>query len=751
MSFLLRFGPLRPYLTLIALFIVTLVLGFGIRQLQVRNSFAGELPPSDPINQQLDRVKAQFGERSVVLIGLETDNIYTTATAEKIIQLSTALQDVPYVLADEVLSLATVQNVRQREWGLSTQSFLEEIPTTPAAWQQLRTDVNANAIVRDKLASTDGTLAVIAAALADDFEGGVVYDSLQVLTANLPGPERIHLSGAPLLVEDVQRGISGDSRRFIAIALVLIFIGFFGCFRRLGGVLLPVSMVILSIVWTMGAMGYLGLPVTVVSNALPVIMVAVASSYGIHFMHAYYSLSGSFASQKERAFAVLDKIGKPILITGVTSALGSLSLIIFKVTSLREFCFIGGLGFFFATLICLTYLPALCSLLKAPRPFAQQPNRLQLWLAQLTVSARKNRRVVLGTYLLLLPICLYLSSQIIVGDDYIKFFPQGHSGRVAAETFNDKLAGVRVLDVMVDATAYGDLKSANFYTDLSRFQTHLAQQDGVGSVHSYLNVIDHLRTEMDAENTNPLTSEGIAQYLMLHEMSATPGEVFALRTDDYQYAKLQVFLQSSNPEDHEALYEQLLADQAQFFSADDVLTFGGDVMQRIALGSYIVQGKIQNILLALLIVCLCCLLIFRAWRKALLTLVPITASLIMVFGLMGLIGIRLGISTALLTAMIVGIGIDFAVHYLVAFFGQSTSADEAIRRTSTQTGRAITYDAVSNILGFSVLSFSGFLPVQHFGWLLAFSMLLIFVNTLVLYPVLLGRKAKQEQKKLAVA
>jgi predicted RND superfamily exporter protein len=223
--------------------------------------------------------------------------------------------------------------------------------------------------------------------------------------------------------------------------------------------------------------------------------------------------------------------------------------------------------------------------------------------------------------------------------------------------------------------------------------------------------------------------------------------VFALRTEDDRKARVQVFLKSSDPEIHQALYEQISGAGDRFFkNGKDALLFGGDVMHRIALGTYIVQGKVQNILLALLIVFLSCLLIFRSLYKSLLTLLPIGVSLLLVFGMMGMIGIRLGISTSLLTAMIVGIGVDFAVHYLVGYFRdrKTMAPGAALEHSSLHTGQAITYDAASNIAGFSVLSLSGFLPVQHFGWLLAFSMLLIFVNTLLLYPVLLHQPAPQD-------
>lgn len=503
-------------------------------------------------------------------------------------------------------------------------------------------------------------------------------------------------------------------------------------------------MVIMSIIWTMGAMGYLGLPVTVVSNALPVIMVAVASSYGIHFMNTYYQLANQYGNSNELVKATVIQVGTPIFLTGITSALGSASLLIFKITSLREFGIIGAIGFLLATIICLTLLPALCSLTRIPKTNSNPDNIAVRYLTHLTQFAQKHKHQVAFGYILFIPLFLYFSSKINIGDDYLKFFPSSHKGRIAAEKFNEKLSGVRVMDLVVDTGTPEGIKDADFYENFKAFDNWLDNEEQIGSTYSYLDVIEHLADKVNQGNVNPISPSEIAQYLMLHEMSATPGEVFSLRTEDYSQAKIQVFLKSSDPEDHKQLYEKIQLQKSTFFPQEDIsFSFGGDVMQRISLGSYIVKGKIQNIILAILIVFSVCFLIFKSFKKALLTILPIGISLIMVFGIMAMIGIRLGISTSLLTAMIVGIGIDFSIHYLYSYYKnlKKQKANTALLQTSQYTGRAIAYDAVSNIVGFSVLSFSGFLPVQHFGWLLAFSMVLIFLNTMLIFPAILSEKS----------
>jgi len=710
-----------------------------MRSLFQKNSFDGELPTDDPINKNIDAVKAVFGDRSMVMIGLEKETIYSKTAAENIIQLTEALKEVPYVLVDEVKSLATLENISNRDWGLTSEGFLDPIPNSPEAWTQLKKDIAQNEMISGSLVSEDGTLTVIAAPLDDGFVGGEVYDALLAIKNDFAAAGKIHITGAPILVEDVQRGISGDSRRFIPIAIVLIFIGFFLCFRTAAGVLLPVTMVLMSIVWTMGTMGYLGLPITVVSNALPVIMIAVASSYGIHYMHALYQLADQYDSMEELVEATLNKIASPILITGVTSSLGSLSLLIFKIQSLKEFGIIGAFGFAYATFICLFLLPSLCQFIK--KPTAKQhglKNTIGVFTQRITALTLNYRKPIMVGYLVIAGLAIWQAGNIQVGDNYMKFFPKSHEGRIAGTTFNDKLDGVRVMDIMVDATNYDNIKDEKFYTKLLQFENEIALLESVGGIHSYTKVVEHIGKNLDDDAaTSVLNNEKIAQYLMMYELSATPGEAGMLYDEDYEKVHLQVFLTSSSPEVHQATWERIEGLFAKIFQENDDIKFGGDVMHRISLGKYIVSGKIQNIMLALVILLFTTFLIFRSIKKGIFTIIPILFSLVMIFGFMGMMGMRLGISTSLLTAMIVGIGIDFSVHYLISFYkNQQKGIETALFNTCKNTGNAISYDAISNIIGFSVLSFSGFLPVQHFGWLLAFSMLLIYINTLVIFPIL---------------
>ena len=142
---------------------------------------------------------------------------------------------------------------------------------------------------------------------------------------------------------------------------------------------------------------------------------------------------------------------------------------------------------------------------------------------------------------------------------------------------------------------------------------------------------------------------------------------------------------------------------------------------------------------AILIVLLFCSLIFRGLKMGLIAIVPLVFSTIATLGLMGFLGIPLEMATAIFTAIGVGIGIDFALHFIMRFKEETILLGDkqlATIQTMQTAGRAISFDVLSNVLGFSVLLLSSLQPVQNFGGLVAMMMIAVAVSTLLLICLL---------------
>src|SRR5688572_507979 len=153
----------RPVFALAVVLLATLYVGSGVRFLETLNNQDSELPKSDPIVRTNDRLKAVFGDKAELLIGIEADDIFTPGTLRKVMELSEALKGVEGVIEDEIVSLSAINNIEGSEWGLEVGPVIEEAPETPEAIARLKQTVRANALLDGKLVSTDGTMTVIQA------------------------------------------------------------------------------------------------------------------------------------------------------------------------------------------------------------------------------------------------------------------------------------------------------------------------------------------------------------------------------------------------------------------------------------------------------------------------------------------------------------------------------------------------------------------------------------------------------------
>ena len=120
--------------------------------------------------------------------------------------------------------------------------------------------------------------------------------------------------------------------------------------------LLPLLVILLSIVWTLGLMAYLEFQLNVVTSAIPILLVAVASSYGIHVIHRF---NGETSGGERAIRRVLQRLGPPVILTGITSAIGMLTLLLFRIHSVREFGLFAAAGIFFATVLATVLIPAI--------------------------------------------------------------------------------------------------------------------------------------------------------------------------------------------------------------------------------------------------------------------------------------------------------------------------------------------------------------------------------------------------------
>jgi len=178
----------------------------------------------------------------------------------------------------------------------------------------------------------------------------------------------------------------------------------------------------------------------------------------------------------------------------------------------------------------------------------------------------------------------------------------------------------------------------------------------------------------------------------------------------------------------------------RLFGEDVRVSFAGCSNLCIVADDLIIPGQLRSLAIALVVVGVLLVAGFRSIRLGLLGLAPLLVTITVVFGLMSAFGVMLDAVTALIASMVLGIGIDYSIHFLTRYRearGMSDSASAACAWATEQTGPAIVFNSIAVSVAFSVLLFSSFWPVKHIGWIVAATMVIAALLTLMLVPAAL--------------
>jgi hypothetical protein len=229
----------------------------------------------------------------------------------------------------------------------------------------------------------------------------------------------------------------------------------------------------------------------------------------------------------------------------------------------------------------------------------------------------------------------------------------------------------------------------------------------------------------------------ISQYLLLYS-----GSVDDLINDQLEPDKAQMLLQLNNPSNLAAQkVRKEIYDYSDNFPEDYKLTVSGNAAMALEANNLIVSSQTRSIIISFIIVFLIVAISFRSVIAGLYGIIPLAFSLIINFGLMGHLGIKLDVGTAMVASIAIGIGVDYTIHFLHSYHAERIKEDDlhlVTQKTLTTTGKAIIFNAISVAAGFLVLLFSNFYPLIYLGFLIAVTMCTSSIASLTILPLLLN-------------
>jgi len=315
------------------------------------------------------------------------------------------------------------------------------------------------------------------------------------------------------------------------------------------------------------------------------------------------------------------------------------------------------------------------------------------------------------------------------------YFPHKHPVRKASELINAKFGGSQTISVMIS----GDIKDPEVMNDIDDLTQHLKEQDGVGSVFSISDVVREMSKALyqpgeEGYDKIPGSSEAIAQMFELYNMSGNPDDWKQLM--NFENTKAHILVKLSRP-DNEVI--RTLRDDIKSFTADfpASVTIGGYAIIMADFEQKIIQGQISSLLFAMIAVFILLSVIFRSVRGGLIGSIPLALSIIIQFGVMGLTGVAIDAATALLSSIMIGVGVDFTIQFLWRYNSELQHGfrhQEAIMNTYRTTGRSIVINALIVMAGFSATFISGFLSIRYFGYLVLLSIGSCLLSAMIVIP-----------------
>jgi predicted RND superfamily exporter protein len=302
---------------------------------------------------------------------------------------------------------------------------------------------------------------------------------------------------------------------------------------------------------------------------------------------------------------------------------------------------------------------------------------------------------------------------------------------------NQKLGGLNVVSVVAE----GDIKSPHLMKKIDELEKEIAAMPDIGTTVSIARVMRQMSRALNDKNdpgydTIPATRNAVAQYFELYMMSGDP-EDFE-RQVDFPYRHAQITARITSPSSG-IIKKVVNTVERKIENHPEFTMVGGFSTIFTQLADEVVNGQVTSLLLSLGVVALLVVILFRSWIAGLFSIIPLGLSLILLFGIMGFSGIELNIATALLSSIMVGVGIDYTIHFLWRYKEERKNGLEpvpAVQETLITAGRGIIFNALSVIVGFVVLMISNFHPVNFFGLLVVISISTCLLGALVLLPSL---------------
>jgi len=738
-----------PRSIIASIILFTVFFLWKIPDLNIDPGMRSLVPANHKIVKNMELAEDLFSSNEIVIIAVESENLLSERSLTKFSLLHDSLENMHSV--SRVASIYNQRYIVPDAGGFEIQKLIDKIPSDSIAKINFIETIHASDIIGNLISTDLDIMCFIAQITAStDFDEIAFRDNIYNIISHFEKPEKIYLASSIISSAESIDSVKRDMRTFTPIALGLMILLLILSFRSWTGTFLPLFVVGFSILWTFGLMAWLDISVPIIGGLIPIMLIAIANNYGIHIISHYYEFTkiDQNLSRTEILKRTMKRLGMPIFLAGITTVISFMSLMTHELSKVREIGLLVSFGIAVSFFLSLFLIPAI--LILVPRPtYLGNDNSLEFvnnFLVKWGKFFVRNR----GPFLSILFVGMFLFSfgirDITIDTVPDHFFPEDSKIRKASAVINKTFGGSTQLNILIE----GDIYDPSSLEHIDRLMSHIKDKNkAVSSTYSIADVIKKMHYSFNNGNIDslkiPSSRELIEQYMFLYSIAGEDNDFDLILndTDNPSFSQCFVRIKKVSTVDLMALVDDTEDYiHSNYYDGRPIKPMlSGPAALLGAVSHLVIRGQIISLAIASLVILIIMSIVFRSFIGGLLASLPMSLAVLLIFGLLGNFGIPLNMTTSLLTCILVGVGIDYSVHFLWHLREHIRDGDEleqAITNTMKVSGKGILFNGISVIVGFSVLMYSVFMPLKAFSVLIMASIGFCLIGGMAILPAMVS-------------
>lgn len=750
------------------LLLATIFMGYFAAQVKLSYEFTKAIPDDNPKFVIYKDFVKKFGvDGTTIVLGFQTDKMYSTALFNSVAELDNEIKKIP-----GVTNVLSVPGAYQLEKDSSEMVFnIKSIFKAPyASDQSLSTDAmtfEQLPFYKNLLYHLDSHAYIMAISfLPDSINTGsrthiirLLEDKLNSFTnkTNL----EVHLSGLPYIRTIIAERIKKEMLWFLVGSLFLSAITLFLFFRSLSASIMSLAVVAMGVVWSFGTMVLLGQKITLLTALIPPLVVVIGIPNCIYFLNKYHTAYKETNDRDKAIVQMVSKMGVVTLFCNITAAIGFFVFALTKSPLLKEFGWVSGINIMVLFFISLFFIPPVLSYLKPPstKHIRYLENK---YLTSILVKIERwtfnHTKWVFGVTFFLIIISILgvmrIKKEAFIVDD----LPKKDKLYTDLKWFEQHTGGVMPLEIVIDSKKNNGLtRSTRPLEQLEELHQFLEQQPELGKPLGLLDGIKFAKQAFyDGDESSYSIPSGtemafIAPYLSSSDRkvgndSNTPQSNASLLNKyidaNKRYTRVSVNMKDIGSTQLPLFFNRIdSATKTIFDSSKYNIQITGTSVTFLEGSNFIVKGLGDSIFWAFLLIAICMLFLFRSFPILMFSLIPNVVPLLITAGFMGWCGISLKPSTVLVFSVALGIAIDVTIRFLVNYKQELPHMNFQVNRTLIETikntGISIIYTSLVLVAGFIIFCFSDFGGTKALGWLTSLTLVVSTLTNLILLPALI--------------